>query len=146
MAILLVLNSQGNTMSYSCDNDYYYNDDDYNNGCCNNDGLAYLIAFYPFIPFTVIGYEVLDALSHGINAAKWGGAVFGGIVGWYFYIHGGKYMIQKMNIHYLLVILMGYSFGTGLFYILGSFYPDNRVVKMAWSAGKAIAQWAISVS
>jgi hypothetical protein len=55
-------------------------------------------------------------------------------------------MIQKMNIHYLLVILMGYSFGTGLFYILGSFYPDNRVVKMAWSAGKAIAQWAISVS
>jgi len=132
-------------MSYSCDDDYYC-DDDYNNGCCGGAGLVYLIAFYPFVPFTVIGYEVLDALTHGINGAKWGGAILGGIIGWYFYINAGKFLVQKMNINYLLVILLGYSFGTGLFYILGSFYPDNHMVKMAWSAGKTIWEWAVSAS
>jgi hypothetical protein len=132
-------------MSYSCDDDYYC-DDNYNNGCCGGAGLAYLIAFYPFVPFTVVGYELLEAFGGGINGLKWAGAVLGGIIGWYFYINVGKFLAQKLHINTLLVVLLGYTFASGLFYILESFYPDNQMVKMAWNIGKAIGEWAMSAS
>jgi len=70
----------------------------------------------------------------------------GGIIGWYFYINMGKFLAQKMNIHYLLVVLLGYTFASGMFWVLGSIYPDNQIVKMALSIGTAIGKWAMSVS
>jgi hypothetical protein len=123
-----------------------YNDNYYDDGRGAGEALAFLIVFYPFIPFTVVGYELLDALSGGINGAKWGGAVLGGIIGWYFYINVGKFLVQKMNIHYLLTVLLGYSFASGLFWALGSIYPDNRMVVMALDAGKWIGAWATTAS
>ena len=132
-------------MSYSCDDDYYCNDN-YNNGCCSGEGGAFLILLYPFIPFMIVGYELLEKFGGGVNGLKWGGAIVGGIIGWFFYIHTARFMAQRLNTHFGFVVLSGYVFASGLFYILGSVYPENQMVKMAWKTGQAIAGWAMSVS
>jgi hypothetical protein len=49
---------------------------------CNNNGgggfaIVLLVLLYPYLPFMIVGYELMNNVSNGINLFKWGGAVGG---------------------------------------------------------------------
>ena len=50
-------------------------------------GIILIILLYPYLPFMIIGYELLDKFSNGVNIFKWSGAIVGfGLVSFFFNI------------------------------------------------------------
>lgn len=119
---------------------------------CNNsrDGFAIVlfVLLYPYLPFMIIGYEIMDYLANGVNFFKWGGAIAGLVVGVFFYfkvfnIFVNNYLDIKSSI---VLWLLAYIFASIMFMILDSIYSENPVVAFVSKLGIGIFQWAFRAS
>jgi hypothetical protein len=134
-------------MSCSCGDPFC---DGYN---CNNNsngafGLILIILLYPYLPFMIIGYELMDKFSNGVNIFKWLGAIIGFGLGFLFYFNIFRnFLEQTLNIrssvYYWFICYILASF---MFSFLKPIYPENKILNMILNFWDKFFIWALSVS
>lgn len=111
---------------YNCGSDFCY-------GNCNNNvaGGILLIAavmFLPYIPFSVLFYEIFSFISGGYNIIKWAGAFLGGYLGYKIWIIWFPRYTQKYIKSSFLYWFIVYIISIILFFILDMLFTSNIVV------------------
>lgn len=133
-------------MSCSCGDPFC---DGYN---CNNNGGAFgivvLILLYPYLPFMIVGYELMDNISNGVNLFKWLGTAIGLGLGIGFYFKFFRKFIEEMldiqsSILYWLIC---YILATIVFLFLKPVFPENKVINIISNLWSEIFKWAFSIS
>lgn len=120
---------------------------------CNNNAnggfaIVLFVLLYPYLPFMIIGYEIMDYLANGVNLFKWGGAIGGLVAGLFFYIKIFKIFVKNyLDIKSDIIFwILSYIFASIMFMILDSIYAQNPVVVFVSKLGIGIFQWAFKAS
>ena len=134
-------------MNCSCGDPYC---DGYN---CNNNGggalgIVVLILLYPYLPFMVVGYELMNTLSNGMNLFKWGGAILGFGVGVFFYFKSFRKIVSEVfDIQsQILYWLICYVLASVMFLFLKSIFPDNKIINIVTNLWSGFFKWCLTIS
>ena len=134
-------------MSCSCSDPFC---DGYN---CNNNAnggfaIVLFVLLYPYLPFMVVGYELMDDFSNGINLFKWAGAIIGLLLGIYFYFRIFQNFVNDfLNIKSsILYWFICYCLSSFMFVVLNSIYSENKIVEIVSKLWSGFFNWALSVS
>lgn len=133
-------------MSCSCGDPFC---DGYN---CNNgrDGFAIIlfVLLYPYLPFMIFGYEIMNYLGNGVNFIKWLGAIIGLGLGLFFYFKFFKRVVLEfLGIeNQILYWFFCYILASFMFVFLEPIFPDNQVLNIVISLWKKFFDWCFLVS
>lgn len=134
-------------MNCSCGDPYC---DGYN---CNNNGggafgIVVLILLYPYLPFMVVGYELMNTLSNGMNLFKCGGAILGFGVGVFFYFKSFKKIVSELfDIQsQILYWLICYVLASFMFVFLKPFFPENKIINIVTNLWNGFFKWCLTIS
>lgn len=136
-------------MSCSCGDSFcdgYSCNDDNNSG--GGGGIVIIFLLYPYLPFMVVGYELMEKFSDGVNIFKWAGCAIGLAIGLFFYFKLFKRFVNEvLNIYnFFLYWLIVYSLASLMFYVLNFIYSENQIVIKVTEFWKWFFNWAQSVS
>lgn len=125
--------------------------DGYN--CNNNNGggalvFVAIVILYPYIPFMIVGYELMDKLADGTNIFKWLGAIAGFVLGWFFYFRFFRKIVDEiLNIqNTFLYWIICYILASFLFMLLEPIYPNNQVLVHVMSFWESFFRWCMNKS
>ena len=134
-------------MSCSCGDSFC---DGYNCNSGAGGGLAIVIIFllYPYLPFMIIGYELLDKFSNGVNIFKWFGAFAGFGLGFFLYFNiFRKFLERTLNIQSSIFYwFICYVLATFMFFLLKPIYSENRILNIVLNFWDNLFKWAFSAS
>lgn len=119
---------------------------------CNNgrDGFAIIlfVLLYPYLPFMIFGYEIMNHLGNGVNFIKWLGAIIGLGLGLFFYFKFFKRVVLEfLGIeNQILYWLFCYVLASFMFAFLEPIFPDNQVLNLVIGFWKKFFDWCFLVS
>lgn len=124
--------------------------DGYN--CNNNSGggfaIILIVLLYPYIPFMIVAYELMDKLADGTNVFKWLGAVVGFGLGWLFYFRFfRKFVNEILNIQNIFLYwIICYILASFMFIFLESLYPQNQMLIHIINFWDSFFKWCMNKS